>query len=254
VIIEKYIQVVRFYGRKERLVGALGYLAVFAGSLGMIMFSSANRMILSAILCVLVALVLYPAALRRVLRLRWLFLLGSLVLVNAFWVGEADVRIWGLPLSWAGLEIGVRMALRAAVILVAADGFSSSVDISEVAGLLERLGLSGLGFSLGVAVNLLPSLRETSAIAWRSLRMRGGFRQRRWRALQLLLVTIMANALRRGEEIALAAEARAYSPDHTRTLPLKRGCLDGWILAGALVVVLAFLLVGCGPLFGVPNP
>jgi energy-coupling factor transporter transmembrane protein EcfT len=243
VIIEKYVRLARFYGRKERLVGTLGYLAVFAGSLGMIMFSSGNRMILSVILCLLVALVLYPAALRRMLRLRWFFLLGSLVLVNGFWMGEADVQIWGMPLSWTGLEAGMRMASRAAVILVAVDGFSSSVDISEVAGLLERLGLPGLGFSLGVAVNLLPSLRETSAITWRSLCMRGGFRHRRWRALQLFLVTIMANALRRGEEIALAAEARAYSPDHTRTLSLKSGRLDRWILAVGLVVILAFLLI-----------
>jgi energy-coupling factor transporter transmembrane protein EcfT len=243
VIIEKYLQLARFYERKELLVGTLGYLAAFAWSLGMIIFSPGHRMVLSAAVCLLVALVLYPAAFRRMLRLRWLFLLGTLVLVNGLWSGEADIRGLSIPFSMIGFRAGLQMALRAVVILVAVDGFTSSVDISEVAGLLERLGLPGLGFSLGVAVNLLPSLRETSAITWRSLRMRGGFRYQRWRALQLFLVTVMANALRRGEEIALAAEARAYSPDRTRTLPLKSGSLDRWMLAVGLLVMLAFLLI-----------
>ena len=241
MIREKVSQFARPRGPEECFIGTLGYLAVFAWSLGIILFSPGGRIVLSAVLCLLVAAMLHPVSFKRLFRFRWIFLLSTLVLVNGLFLGENDVQIWKIPLSLSGLENGLHMALRAVVILVAADGFSSSVDISEVAGLLERLGLPGLGFSIGVAVNLLPSIRKTSANVWGSLYMRGGFRHQRRRATQLFMVTVMANALRRGEEIALAAEARAYMPDNTRKLPLKTGRLDGWIFAVGLVVVLAFL-------------
>jgi energy-coupling factor transporter transmembrane protein EcfT len=86
-----------------------------------------------------------------------------------------------------------------------------------LAGLVGRFGLHGLGFSLGVAMNL------------RSIRgMRYGLRKQRWRGLQLLMMTIVTNALRRADEVALAAEARAFSPDRARPLPVQRGRLD-WL-------------------------
>jgi len=130
------------------------------------------------------------------------------------------------------------------VILLAVEGLSRSVSIPEIAGLLERTGLRGLGFSVGVAVNLLPALQQSARNAWYSMRMRGGLRRNRWRGVQLLVVTIISNALRRAEEIALAAEARAFSPEHPRKQPLRRGRGDGVILVIALLIWSTFLLVG----------
>jgi energy-coupling factor transporter transmembrane protein EcfT len=134
------------------------------------------------------------------------------------------------------------MALRAMVVLIAVDGFSSSVSISEVTGLLERSGMRGLGFSVGIAMNLLPSLRLAGRNAWYSLWMRGGLRGRRLHGLKLYLVTVIANTLRRAEEIALAAEARAFTPEKARWLPIKRGALDAplWA-AGILLVIIMFV-------------
>ena len=120
----------------------------------------------------------------------------------------------------------------------------------EVAGALERGGLHGLGFSLGVATNLLPDLRRSSTATWHSLRMRGGLRGRWLRGLQLLLLAVMTNALRHAEEIVLAAETRAFLPEKSRSVPLKRGRLDGWIvLAGVLALFMA--VAGYVPLLGV---
>ncbi len=243
MILEKYLQAVRARRPHQQLLGTVSYLAILAWSLAIIMFSPADRITLSAGLCLLVAGALYPRAIQRLFRLRWIVLFGILVLVNALWIGQVDLHVWGIPLSSSGLTDGLRMALRAVVILVVVDGFSISVDISEVAGLLEGLGLSGLGFSLGVAINLLPNLRQSSANVWRSLWMRGGFRGQRWRALQLYLVTVIANAIHRGDEIALAAEARAYSPDRNRPLPLKSGKLDRLVSICALLSGLCILLI-----------
>jgi energy-coupling factor transport system permease protein len=159
------------------------------------------------------------------------------------WAGETDLSVLGIPISSIGLENGLKMVLRAMVVILAIDGFSSTVDITEVAGLLERIGLPGLGFSIGVAMNLLPALRKSSQNTWRSLRMRGGFRQQRWRALQLLLVTVVVNALRRAEEIALAAEVRGFSPERSRALPVKIGSFDLVITIGLLILWLGLVIV-----------
>jgi energy-coupling factor transporter transmembrane protein EcfT len=114
------------------------------------------------------------------------------------------------------------MALRAAGIVVAVAGFARSVSALELAGLLERAGLKGLGFSLGVAVNMLPTVRETGISTWQALRLRGGFRGQRIHALRLLFVGIIANSLRHADDIVNAAEARAFNVERTRGLPVKR--------------------------------
>ena len=96
---------------------------------------------------------------------------------------------------------------------------------------------------MGVALNLLPSLQTAALSTWHSLWMRGGLRKQRWRGVRLLLLTIITNALRRTEEIALAAEGRAFSPEQSRALPLRAGSLDWVIAIGAIVLTLGFFLV-----------
>ena len=71
------------------------------------------------------------------------------------------------------------MPMRAGVILVAVNGLTASIHISTLAGLFERLGLHGLGFAMGVALNLPPALQQSAANAWHSLKIRGGL-QRKW--------------------------------------------------------------------------
>ena len=224
-------------------LGTVGRLAIFAWSLVLLFIAPASRVILAASLPLLVNTLLYPSAVKRLIRWRWLFFACLLILPSMLWVGESDHVVFGIPVSSSGLEAGLSMVLRAIVVILAVDGFSSSVDIAEVAGLLERVGLPGLGFSLGVAMNLLPAMRRSGQNVWRSLRMRGGFRRQWWRGLQLLLVTVVANALRRAEEIALAAEVRAFSPDRSRALPIKIGAYDLYIVVVLLVSLLLFVFV-----------
>jgi energy-coupling factor transporter transmembrane protein EcfT len=90
---------------------------------------------------------------------------------------------------------------------------------------------------------LLPNLRRSSTDAWHSLRMRGGLRSRWLRGLQLLLITILANALRHSEEIVLAAEARAYDPERSRATSIKVGRLDWWLVPITLLSLAGFFLI-----------
>ena len=225
-------------GRTRPLVGSVGHLAIFLWSLGVVLLTPLRGGFIFACFCLVLLGLLYPFALRRILRPRWLILLGVLLVVSVlFGSGEPDLEVWGMPVSTENVISGIQMTLRAVVILLAADGLATSMDISEVAGLFERAGLQGLGFSLGVAANMLPNLRQSSMNAWHSLRMRGGMRDQWWRGLQLLLLTILTNALRRSEDIVLAAEARAFRPDRSRAIPIRIGRLD-WYLVGAGLVSL----------------
>jgi energy-coupling factor transporter transmembrane protein EcfT len=157
-------------------------------------------------------------------------------------VGELDAHLAGIPYSSVGLLVGAQMALRLIVVLAAVEGLTSTVDVASIAGLLERLGLHGLGFSMGVALNLLPALQTAALHAWQSLWLRGGLRRKRLRGLRLLMVTILANALGRAEEIALAAEARGYTPERSRRLPIQVGRWD-WLVAAVCGLSLLGLLI-----------
>jgi energy-coupling factor transporter transmembrane protein EcfT len=212
-------------------LGTVGHLFIFLWSLGMVMLVPMTKLVGTAVLCLVVTAVVYPHAFRRILRLRFLVMLALLALPPLFLMAEQ------------GGQTALQIGLRFVVVLTAVDGFTHAVDISQIAGLLERLGLRGLGFSLGVALNLLPGLQQSSIHAWQSLRMRGGLRQKKWRGLRLLVITIVTNALRRAEEIALAAEARAFSPDHCRPAPLEISSLDRFLLpVGVLCMLIVVLL------------
>jgi energy-coupling factor transporter transmembrane protein EcfT len=225
-------------------MGTAGHLAIFAWSLGMVMLVPAGRVPWAAVLCLGVSVWLYPLCLRRLLRLRWLLMVGLLALPPVFLLGEVDTSILGVGLSSEGLLAGTQIAMRFVVVMVAVAGITSTVDIAAMAGLLERFGLQGLGFCLGVALNLLPALQQSATNAWRSLWMRGGLRRQRWRGLRLLLVTVVSNALRSAEEIALAAEARAFTPECARPMPIQVGRLDWLVTALAPICLLAFCFAG----------
>jgi energy-coupling factor transporter transmembrane protein EcfT len=232
--------------KPKLLLGSLGRLVIFLWALGMVLIPPLERGIIPALIALAMLGALYPFALRRLARPRWLLLLASLFLVNLFFgIPEegTDLVVLGLHLSSVAIFNGLQMVLRAIVILVAADGLSASVDITEVAGLLERGGLHGLGFSIGVATNLLPDLRQSTTNAWHSLRMRGGLRHSWWRGLQLMVLTVLTNALRHTEEIVLAAEVRAFRPELSRKVSLRIGSLDGWVVAACIVSLILVVLV-----------
>jgi energy-coupling factor transporter transmembrane protein EcfT len=223
-------------------LGSPGYLAIFAWSVVAIMATPARLLLWIAGLCLVVAALVYPLSFRRVMRLRWLVMIFLLALPSVFLLGEHDRNLAGVPYSSEGLVYALQIAVRIVVVLISVDGFTSSVDISSIGGLLEHAGLHGLGFSIGVGLNLLPSLQQSFLNAWRSLRMRGGLRKKRWRGLHLLIMTLITNALDRAEEVALAAEVRAYSPERSRALPVKVGKWDLAILLLCLIGVMAIFL------------
>jgi energy-coupling factor transporter transmembrane protein EcfT len=182
--------------------------------------------------------------LRPLRRLRFWTLILSALALGPLVLGEADLQsdtsvlVWGwLRLSRTGFWMGLWMALRALCLSVAFSVALNALSVSEMARLFETAGLKGLGFALGVALNLLPTLRETSEAAYHTLRLRGGFRRRPWQALKLFLVTVIANALRHSDDVVNAAAVRAFEPTVRRGEPIRFQRADG---------LLAVVLLGLG--------
>lgn len=240
----------RFWSVAPVQPGTIGHLFLFAWSLAIVMLAPAARTPVAALLALLAAACLTPGAIRRVLRPRWLLLLALMALPSLFLPGPPALSLGGVvTISAVGLQTALRTLLRALIILVAVDGLTSSVEVSQIAALFERAGFKGLGFALGIALNMLPILRETTTVTWHSLRMRQAIpgspfapRLRLFTALRYFLVTVIGNALRRSANIALAAEARAYNPQNSHPPVLQTSPLDRPLVLIMTLILIALLL------------
>jgi energy-coupling factor transporter transmembrane protein EcfT len=230
-------------------MSAWGYLVFLLWTLLLVGLLPGQRVALLLGSVLLFALLTGGKGLRPLRRPRFWILILSALALGPLVLGKADcksatsVLVWDwLHLSRDGFWMGLWMALRALCLTVAFSVALSALSVSEMARLFETVGLKGLGFALGVALNLLPTLRETSETAYHTLRLRGGFRRRPWQALKLFLVTVIANALRHSDDVVNAAAARAFEPT------VRRGELVRFQRADGLLAV-ALLGLGFGLVF-----
>ena len=227
---------------RERLVGVPGRLACLAA----VVLGAVGGRGWGAAAALALALALACACHRRALRVlasvyAWV-MVGLLVLPAALLGDPPRHAVGPVGVSAAGLALGAEMSARALAILLAAAGFAATVPVVAVAALLDRAGLGGLGFSMGVAVNMLPVLQATTVTTWQAFRQRGGFRRRRLRSLRLVAATIVSETLRRAEDVVAAAHARGFGAA-PRPLALARGRCDFAIAAALAAAVIVIWLV-----------
>jgi energy-coupling factor transporter transmembrane protein EcfT len=214
-----------------------GYLVFLLWTLLLIGLLPDQRVALLLGSVLLFALLTSSDGLRPLRRPRFWILILSVLALAPLMLGEKDLA-WGwLRLSQDGFWMGLWMALRALCLTVAFGAALNALSVSEMAQLFETVGLKGLGFALGVALNLLPTLQENATATYHTLRLRGGFRRRPWQALKLFLITVIANALRHSEDVVNAAAARAFEPTVRRGEPVRFQWADG---------LLAITLLGLG--------
>jgi len=152
-----------------------------------------------------------PDAVHSLKRWRFWFFLASITVISVLAIGGGEtVAIAGLNLSRVGLSAGFGMAVRATTIILATAAFARTASIGGLSALFARLGVSEIGFLLGIAVNLVPLIQHTASSALVAMQLRGGFRRKRLEAVKRLVVTILVNTLRHSEDIVCAAEARAF--------------------------------------------
>ena len=217
-----------------------GYLVFLLWTLLLVGLLPDQRVALLLGSVLLFALLTGGNGLRPLRRLRFWTLILSALALGPLVLGEKDLA-WGwLHLSRAGFWMGLWMALRALCLTVAFSVALDSLSVSDMARLFETVGLKGLGFALGVALNLLPTLQENATAAYHTLRLRGGFRRRPWQALKLFLVTVIANALRHSDDVVNAAAARAFEPTVRRGEPVRFQRADGLLAVALLSLGLGF--------------
>lgn len=224
------------------LFGTVGHCGLFLWCLGVMMLSPSDKIFWTSVLCALVLVIVYPSSWKNILTKRRLGLLVILVIPPLFLSGEADQLFQEIRISTAGIKVSSQIFFRYIVVLYALEGLTSAIDISSIAGLFERIGLHGIGFSMGVALNLLPNLQKSITQSWHSLKMKGGLRKKRWRGLKYFTLTAITNVLINVEEIALAAESRAFNPGKIRPVPIKAGKLD-WILLPFFILSIMLIIL-----------
>lgn len=171
----------------------------------------------------------------------WAFVLTAVAL-GSLLGGEPDLALGPVRLSRAGVAMGMEMAARAFAITLAFSLGTSALSLSDLIAIFDRLHLRGLGFAVGLAVNLLGSLREMATVTLQTLRLRGGMR-RPFLALRLFLITLVSNTLRLGDQVVNAAAVRAFDPNEGRTLPLPAVQADLCLLVGLAACGVALLAV-----------
>lgn len=188
-----------------------GYLAllVWGAIMAMALPAVALPWLLTAL--VLLAAYLAPRSLLALLQPGIWWLSIAVMVTAALWLGAPDVR-WGrLTWSSAGALLGLAAVGRLWALLLSTSLARASLPLSSWIGLFGTVGLHGLGFALGVALNLLPTMRRLAETTWQSIRLRGGWR-RPALACRLFLLTMLSNAISYGGQIVAAAAARAFDP------------------------------------------
>lgn len=181
------------------------------------------RLLALLVLELIFGLVWSRRGLRPLRRLRfWVFILAA-VAVGPFLAGgagpmEASIAAGGigrLTVFADGLGMGLGMGGRALAVTLACSLGLSALTLSDLMAVFDRLGMRGLGFALGVAMNLLSTLQEMASVTFHTIRLRGGLR-RPAVALRLFLVTLLSNTVRYGDQVVNAASVRAFDPSSDR--------------------------------------
>lgn len=221
----------------------ISYLAFLAWSLALVALLPDDHTGLLLIAVLGAGMLSGGHGLRILRRGRFWVTVASIVALSALLLGERDLQ-WGfLRLSREGFLIGVWMSVRAVALMLAFAISLGALSITEMVRLFDAANLRGLGFALGVALNLGPVLRDAVEAAYHTIRLRGGF-QRPVRATRLFLVTVIANALRYGDDVVKSASARAFDLDTRTESVIALGWADAAFLCalaagGAAVLILA---------------
>ena len=230
-------------GTFRAIFSAYGYLFLFLGTAVAAIVAREAEVVFVLLAALILAGLSRSQTLRLLIRWQlWAFVLPTLAL-SPLLIGERNVHLWGLWFSQEGFWAGLWMVGRALSIALATAVFTRSISVSQMAQLFEGLRLKGLGFALGVATNVLPTIQETMETSYQAMRLRGGFRTRRLRTLKLLLVALIAGSLRRGDDIVSAAESRAFDPDRSPRPLISPTRADLALAAGCGILAAALLLL-----------
>jgi energy-coupling factor transport system permease protein len=179
----------------------------------------------------------------------WLAAIG-IGLSNALFSGSngdptlpVAVVLGPLRITWAALAAGVALALR--VIAIAAVGvvFAQTTDSTRlVDSLVQQAGVSDrFAYGALAAYQAIPRLAEQLTTLRQARRVRG----LRWSWHPRILISLLVLAIRHGDRLALAMDARAFgSGPRSRFREVAWTWLDAAAAGGGALVLVAVLAIG----------
>ena len=173
--------------------------------------------------------------------------------------GEPLFSVWFLHVSREGIELAAFLSLRLVVLVLIGSVLTLTTPPIALTDALAWLGrplrrlrvpTDELALMVTIALRFIPTLLAEMDTIMRAQQARGAdFRSggliTRAKALIPVLVPLFVLSFRRADDLALAMEARCYSPGAARTRlhPLRAGPADVVLLAATAAVIVAALVL-----------
>ena len=162
----------------------------------------------------------------------WFVIVFTAVL-NIFLTPGTKIYIasYGMPMTWEGLFLAGKMALRLVLLLIASSALTYTTSpilltdgIEKLLKPLAKLKLPTyeLAMMMSIAIRFIPTLIEETEKIMKAQQARGadfetGSVLKRVKALAPMLVPLFISAFRRADELAVAMESRCYQGGEHRT-------------------------------------
>jgi energy-coupling factor transport system permease protein len=134
-----------------------------------------------------------------------------------------QLRVWGISISWTGLLLGLKYALRLVLLIVVAGMLSFTTVPTDLTDGVERLlrplqrwrvPVHELAFMTTLALRFVPTIIEEAERIQKAQLSRGadfsGSLLKRIQALTPLLVPLFIATFHRADDLAMAMESRCY--------------------------------------------
>ena len=192
------------------------------------------------------------------------FLMLFAVVFNLFLTpGTPAVTIWKLKITWEGIEMASKMAVRLVMLIIGSSLMTLTTTPNHLTDGLESLlnplkklkvPVHEVSMMMSIALRFIPILLEETDKIMKAQMARGadfenGNLIQKVKNMVPLLVPLFISAFRRANDLAMAMEARCYHGGDGRTQmkPLayeKRDYLAYLVVAGYLALSIVFRVVG----------
>lgn len=141
----------------------------------------------------------------------FILFLFLIVLLYPILPEEKNSIIFGIRYSREALFSGVQMVLRGISLFLWLNIFTMHISIGEIVDFFKKTGFTDFGVKLALALNILPILDEEIGNIKAAFLLRTGSRKRVFLNTFRISMTILANVIRRAEEISIALALKGYS-------------------------------------------
>ena len=187
------------------------------------------------------------------------FLMLFAVVFNLFLTpGTPAVTIWKLKITWEGIEMASKMAVRLVMLIIGSSLMTLTTTPNHLTDGLESLlnplkklkvPVHEVSMMMSIALRFIPTLIEETDKIMSAQKARGadfetGNIFRRAKALVPILVPLFISAFRRADELATAMECRCYHGGEGRTaLRVLRYKAADWLVLAAFLALTAGIIV-----------